>query len=105
MLASYEYNTAKPAILTRLRYCRAFLMAQLVQNPPVIQGTQEMRVQSLDREDPLEEGVAAHSSILAWRIPWTEEPGGYSLRVAKSQTRVSTQHEHVLNSGVLFVFQ
>ena len=37
---------------------------------------QEPRVQSLDQEDPLEEGVATHSSILAWRIPWTEEPGG-----------------------------
>ena len=36
----------------------------------------EMKVPSLDREDPLEEGVAPHSSILAWRIPWTEEPGG-----------------------------
>ena len=35
-----------------------------------------MWVQSLGREDPLEEGMAAHSSILAWRIPWTEEPGG-----------------------------
>ena len=35
-----------------------------------------MWVQSLDQEDPLEEGMAAHSSILAWRIPWTEEPGG-----------------------------
>ena len=35
-----------------------------------------MRVQALGREDPLEEGMAAHSSILAWRIPWTEEPGG-----------------------------
>ena len=34
-----------------------------------------MRVQSLGQEDPLEEGMAAHSSILAWRIPWTEEPG------------------------------
>ena len=34
------------------------------------------RVQSLGWEDPLEEGMAAHSSILAWRIPWTEEPGG-----------------------------
>ena len=33
-------------------------------------------VQSLGREDPLEEGMAAHSSVLAWRIPWTEEPGG-----------------------------
>ena len=36
---------------------------------------QEMLVQSLGQEDPLEEGVATHSSILAWRIPWTEEPG------------------------------
>ena len=35
-----------------------------------------MRVQSLGQEDPLEKGMAAHSSILAWRIPWTEEPGG-----------------------------
>ena len=35
-----------------------------------------MVVQSLDEEDPLEEGMAIHSSILAWRIPWTEEPGG-----------------------------
>ena len=36
----------------------------------------ETRVRSLDREDPLEKGMATHSSILAWRIPWTEEPGG-----------------------------
>ena len=38
----------------------------------------ETLVQSLGWEDPLEEGMATHSSILAWRIPWTEEPGGYS---------------------------
>jgi len=37
---------------------------------------QKMQVLHLDREDPLEEGLATHSSILAWRIPWTEEPGG-----------------------------
>ena len=37
---------------------------------------QETQVQSLGREDPLEMGMATHSSILAWRIPWTEEPGG-----------------------------
>ena len=36
----------------------------------------ETQVQSLDQEDPLEKGMATHSSILAWRIPWTEEPGG-----------------------------
>ena len=39
---------------------------------------QETRIWSLDWQDPLEEGMATHSSILAWRIPWTEEPGGYS---------------------------
>ena len=48
-------------------------MAQLVKNPPAVQ---ETPVPFLGREDPLEEGKATHSSILAWRIPWTEEPGG-----------------------------
>ena len=41
-----------------------------------LQETQETRVQSLGGEDPLEEGMATHSSVLAWSIPWTEEPGG-----------------------------
>ena len=45
---------------------------------------QEMQVQSLGGEDPLEEGTATHSSILAWRISWTEDPGKH--RVAKSRT-------------------
>ena len=48
-------------------------MAQLVKNPPAMQ---ETWVWSLGWEDPLEKGMATHSSILAWRIPWTEEPGG-----------------------------
>ena len=48
----------------------------MVKNLPANAETDETRVQSLDREDPLEEGMATHSSILAWRIPWTEEPGG-----------------------------
>ena len=47
-----------------------------VKNLPVMQETQETWVQFLGWEDPLEEGTATHSSILAWRIPWTEEPGG-----------------------------
>ena len=50
-----------------------FLVTQAVKNPPVMQ---EMWVQSLGLEDPLEKERAAHSSILAWKIPWTEEPGG-----------------------------
>ena len=44
----------------------------MVKNLPAIQ---ETRVQSLGGEDPLEKGMATHSNILAWRIPWTEEPG------------------------------
>ena len=50
-------------------------MAQQVKNPPAMQETQEMQVGSLARENPLEEGMAIHCSTLAWRIPWTEEPG------------------------------
>ena len=50
----------------------ASLLAQRVKNLPSMQETQ---VQSLGWEDPLEKGMATHSSILAWRIPWTEEPG------------------------------
>ena len=45
-------------------------------NLPAMQETQEAWVRSLGQEDPLEEGMAVHFSILAWRIPWTEEPGG-----------------------------
>ena len=48
-------------------------MAQTLKNLPAMQETQ---VQSLGWEDPLEKGIATHSSILAWRIPWTEESGG-----------------------------
>ena len=51
-------------------------VAQWVKKPPTMQVTQVAQAQSLGREDPLEEDMATHSSILAWRIPWTEEPGG-----------------------------
>ena len=47
-----------------------------VKNLPAMQETQEMQVQSPSREDPLEEGTSTHSSILAWRILWTEDLGG-----------------------------
>ena len=50
-------------------------MVLWIKNPPAVQETQEMWVHSLGWEDPLEKGMATHSSILAWRIPWTEEPG------------------------------
>ena len=51
----------------------ASLVAQMVKNPPAVQ---ETWVRSLGWEDPLEKEMATHSSVLAWRIPWTEEPGG-----------------------------
>ena len=57
----------------------------MVKNLPVMQ---ETRVQSLSWEDSLEEGMVTHSSILAWRIPWTEEPGGL-------QSRGSQRDRHV----------
>ena len=52
---------------------KAFLVAQRVKSLPAMW---EIQVRSLGQEDPLEKGIATHSSILAWRIPWTEEPGG-----------------------------
>ena len=62
------------------------LVAQMVKNLLVVWETQ---VQSLGQED-LEKGIATHSSILAWKIPWTEEPGGLPSRgVTKSQTQLS----------------
>ena len=51
----------------------ASLVVQMVKNLPA---TWETRLQSLGQEDPLEKGMATHSSILAWRIPWTEKPSG-----------------------------
>ena len=51
-------------------------VAEMVKNPPAMQQTQ---VQSVDQEDPLEKGMATHSSILVWEIPWTEEPSGLTV--------------------------
>ena len=56
-----------------LQYPWASLVTQTIKNSP---GMWETWVRSLGWEDPLEEGMATHSSILSWRIPWTEEPGG-----------------------------
>ena len=55
-------------------------MAQIVKNLPAMQKTW---VRSLGQEDPQEEGLATHSSIIAWRIPWTEEPGGLQSKGRK----------------------
>ena len=66
-----------------LQYCWASPVAQLVKNPPAMR---ETWVRSLGWEDPLEKGKATYSSILAWRIPMAEEPGG--LRSMGSQGRL-----------------
>ena len=57
---------------------------------------QEAPVQSLGCDNPLEEGMATHFSILAWRIPWTEEPGGLQSMELQSQTRLSDQHFYII---------
>ena len=63
------------------------LVAQMVKNPPAMQDTW---IQCLGQEDPLEKGMATYYSILAWRIPWTEEPGGLqSMGSQRSWTRLS----------------
>ena len=71
----------------------AFHSGSAVKNLPAMQETQEMWVWSPGWEDPLEEGMATHSSILAWRIPWTEEPGGVH-GVAKNQTQQKELSTH-----------
>ena len=50
---------------------------------------QKTQIQSLGQEDPLEEGMATHSSVLAWRIPWIEEPGGQQSMGSQGQTQLS----------------
>ena len=53
-------------------------------NLPAVEEMQELQVRSLGQEDPLEKEIATHSSILAWRIPWTEEPSGLqSMRIER----------------------
>ena len=94
---------------------QGFPVGSAVKNLLAIQELQETQVRSLGWEDPLEKGMATHSSILAWKIPWTEEPMVYEI--AKSQTllkRLSTQ-AHILswafpslcplegNSGLIFL--
>ena len=64
-------------------------MAQTVKYLPAMQEMQETWVRSLGQEDPLEDETAAHSSILAWRVPQTEEPGRPQTMGSQSRTRLS----------------
>ena len=65
-----------------------FPSGSMVKNLPAVQEIQEMRVQSLGWEDPLEREMTTHSSVLAWIIPWTEEPGGLLSMGSQSQTQL-----------------
>ena len=68
------------ALFKSYRSCRASQVALVVKNPPANVGDiKDKRVQSLGWEDPLEEGLATDSSVLVWRIPWTEEPGSLAV--------------------------
>ena len=64
------------ALVAKSQFSRASLIAQLVKNPPAMQ---DIQVRFLGREDLLEKEMATHSSILAWKIPWTEKPGTSSM--------------------------
>jgi len=75
-------------------------VAQRVKNLPAIQETQETGVLSLGWKDPLGEEMTTHSSILAWRIPWTEEPVGYSPW--GSTELDTTEHARISPSKVIY---
>ena len=68
-----HYNLTYNVVKLKTTY-GASPMVQRVKNPPAVQEMQETWVQTLGWEDPLKEGMAIHSSILAWKIPWTKEP-------------------------------
>ena len=73
---------------------RASLIAQLVEHLPAVQ---ETRVQFLGREDPLEKELADHSSVLAWRIPWTEEPGRLQSMGSQGSDKTERLNHHYVN--------
>ena len=72
-MSATEDSLSEDQLVTFVHLFGASHLAQEVENLPAVQ---EMQVQSLGREDPLEKGMASHSSILAFRIPWPEVPGG-----------------------------
>ena len=84
LIPVFKLNTVKSSPLeSTYTSVWAFLLTQTIKNSPAML---EIRVQSLDQEDPLEKGMATHSSILAWRIPCTEKPGGLQSMRLQSWT-------------------
>ena len=80
---------------------RAPLRGSVVTNPPAMQEPQETQVQSLGWEDPLAEKMATYSSILAWEIPWTKEPGGLQSMESK-RDRHSWAHTCTLATALVW---
>ena len=76
-----------------LQYSWASLVAQTGKNPPAMR---ETWLQSLGWEDPLEEGMTTHSSVLAWRIPWTDEPGGFQSTGLQRVRQLKYLHTHTI---------
>ena len=66
---------------------------------------QETQVQSLDQEDPLEEEMATHSNILAWRMPWTEEPAGYSPWSYKESDMIEQITNRIISAPIKVAFE
>ena len=89
---SFSPAVIKHRTKRQLGRIRASLIVQTVKNPPAMQ---ETWILSLGWEGPLEEGVATHSSILAWRIPGTEEPGGLQSLGSQSRTSLS-DHKYII---------
>ena len=80
-----ESDTTEQLTLSLSNTNWASLVTQVLKSLPAVP---ETWVPSLGQEDPLEKGMATHSNILAWRIPWTEEPGGLQSTGLQSQTRL-----------------
>ena len=99
---SHDHESLKSAGVQAEYYLLLYgpngIMAQMIKSLPAIQ---ETWVQSLGWEDPLEEGMAIHSSILAWEIPWTEKPGGLqslgSCRIRNDSATNTHTHTHTRN--------
>ena len=88
------FDSSVKGHLTLQTHGPGFPGGSVVKYPPAVQETQETLVRSLAQQDPLEEGRATHSSILAWRIPWTEEPGGLQSKGLKQSDRTEQLSRH-----------
>ena len=99
----YKSDCSYLLILSDIYFLRGFPGDSMIKNRPPMQEPQKTGVWSLGQEDPLEEGMATHSSILAWRISWTEEPGELqskgSQRVGQDWSNLACMHILLRNAN------